>query len=125
MGDFIRSEGLLPLRCTVSRPAPQVCVAHLVGELDMATAPLLAHHLREQTATRPTELVLDLGDVTLLPGVRLHGRTSVGAGAVVGPDTTLTDTEVGPGALVRQGSTRVPAAGVQSSGAASKPPNSR
>ncbi|WP_231126888.1 bifunctional UDP-N-acetylglucosamine diphosphorylase/glucosamine-1-phosphate N-acetyltransferase GlmU [Motilibacter aurantiacus] len=40
-------------------------------------------------------------DVTLLPGVRLHGRTSVAAGAVVGPDTTLVDTEVGADAVVR------------------------
>jgi anti-sigma B factor antagonist len=43
-----------------------VCVAHLAGELDMGTAPFLADYLREQTATRPTELVLDLSGVTLL-----------------------------------------------------------
>ncbi|WP_448642503.1 bifunctional UDP-N-acetylglucosamine diphosphorylase/glucosamine-1-phosphate N-acetyltransferase GlmU [Geodermatophilus sp. URMC 63] len=36
----------------------------------------------------------------LLPGVQLHGTTSVGAGAVVGPDTTLVDTAVGEGASV-------------------------
>ena len=71
MNEFIRSEGLLPLRCTASRPLPGVCVAHLTGELDMATAPLLAQYLREQTATRPTELVLDLGDVTLLAAAGL------------------------------------------------------
>ncbi|GAB7190194.1 bifunctional UDP-N-acetylglucosamine diphosphorylase/glucosamine-1-phosphate N-acetyltransferase GlmU [Kineococcus sp. NUM-3379] len=39
-------------------------------------------------------------DVTLLPGVQLHGSTRVAGGAVVGPDTTLTDVEVGPGAKV-------------------------
>ncbi len=39
-------------------------------------------------------------DVTLLPGVQLHGSTRVAAGAVVGPDTTLTDCQVGPGAQV-------------------------
>ncbi|MYM20012.1 bifunctional UDP-N-acetylglucosamine diphosphorylase/glucosamine-1-phosphate N-acetyltransferase GlmU [Brevibacterium sp. 5221] len=39
-------------------------------------------------------------DVTLLPGVQLHGATDVGEGATVGPDTTLRDTEVGPGATV-------------------------
>ena len=39
-------------------------------------------------------------DVTLLPGVQLHGTTRVGAGALVGPDTTLTDVEVGEGATV-------------------------
>lgn len=39
-------------------------------------------------------------DVTLLPGVHLSGSTSIGAGAVIGPDTTLVDTVVGPGAQV-------------------------
>lgn len=36
----------------------------------------------------------------LLPGVQLHGTTTVAAGAVVGPDTTLTDCTVGEGATV-------------------------
>ncbi len=39
-------------------------------------------------------------DVTLHPGTQLHGRTSVDAGAEVGPDCTLTDTLVGEGASV-------------------------
>jgi len=39
-------------------------------------------------------------DVTLLPGTSLEGATSVAAGAVVGPDTTLVDVEVGEGATV-------------------------
>ncbi|MCB7137017.1 bifunctional UDP-N-acetylglucosamine diphosphorylase/glucosamine-1-phosphate N-acetyltransferase GlmU [Cellulosimicrobium marinum] len=39
-------------------------------------------------------------DVTLLPGTQLHGATVVAEGATIGPDTTLTDTEVGPGATV-------------------------
>src|SRR5690606_32597557 len=39
-------------------------------------------------------------DVTLLPGTQLHGATVVGEGATIGPDTTLTDTEVGAGATV-------------------------
>jgi bifunctional UDP-N-acetylglucosamine pyrophosphorylase/glucosamine-1-phosphate N-acetyltransferase len=39
-------------------------------------------------------------DVTLLPGTQLHGTTTVASGATVGPDTTLTDCEVGPGASV-------------------------
>lgn len=34
-------------------------------------------------------------DVTLLPGTQLLGRTAVASGAVVGPDCTLLDTEVG------------------------------
>jgi bifunctional UDP-N-acetylglucosamine pyrophosphorylase/glucosamine-1-phosphate N-acetyltransferase len=39
-------------------------------------------------------------DVTLLPGVQLHGSTRIGEDAVVGPDTTLTDVTVGKGASV-------------------------
>jgi bifunctional UDP-N-acetylglucosamine pyrophosphorylase/glucosamine-1-phosphate N-acetyltransferase len=41
-------------------------------------------------------------DVTLLPNTQLLGATSVAAGASVGPDTTLTDTEVGEGAEVKR-----------------------
>ncbi len=39
-------------------------------------------------------------DVTVRPGTQLHGLTAVGPGAIVGPDTTLTDTLVGAGASV-------------------------
>ncbi|WP_264031740.1 bifunctional UDP-N-acetylglucosamine diphosphorylase/glucosamine-1-phosphate N-acetyltransferase GlmU [Cellulosimicrobium sp. SH8] len=39
-------------------------------------------------------------DVTLLPGTQLHGATVVAEGSTIGPDTTLTDTEVGAGATV-------------------------
>lgn len=39
-------------------------------------------------------------DVTLLPGTSLEGATSVAAGAVVGPDTSLVDVEVGENARV-------------------------
>jgi bifunctional UDP-N-acetylglucosamine pyrophosphorylase/glucosamine-1-phosphate N-acetyltransferase len=40
-------------------------------------------------------------DVTLHPGTRLYGATSVAAGAIVGPDSTLVDTRVGAGARIR------------------------
>ena len=40
-------------------------------------------------------------DVTLLQGVRLEGRTTVASHAVVGPDCTLVDTEIGAAARVR------------------------
>jgi bifunctional UDP-N-acetylglucosamine pyrophosphorylase/glucosamine-1-phosphate N-acetyltransferase len=46
------------------------------------------------------EVVLE-PDVTLLQGVRLEGRTTVASGAVVGPDCTLCDTEIGAAARVR------------------------
>jgi bifunctional UDP-N-acetylglucosamine pyrophosphorylase/glucosamine-1-phosphate N-acetyltransferase len=39
-------------------------------------------------------------DVTILPGTQLLGATSVAEDAVVGPDTTLKDCEVGEGARV-------------------------
>jgi bifunctional UDP-N-acetylglucosamine pyrophosphorylase/glucosamine-1-phosphate N-acetyltransferase len=39
-------------------------------------------------------------DVTLLPGVQLQGATVVGEDAVIGPDSTLKDVEVGAGARV-------------------------
>jgi bifunctional UDP-N-acetylglucosamine pyrophosphorylase / glucosamine-1-phosphate N-acetyltransferase len=39
-------------------------------------------------------------DVTLLPGTQLHGTTTVGEAATVGPDTTLTDVAVGARASV-------------------------
>lgn len=71
MSDFARSEGLPPLRCTTSRPTPHVCVAHLDGELDMATAPFLADYLRSETAMCPADLVLDLSRVTLLAAAGL------------------------------------------------------
>jgi bifunctional UDP-N-acetylglucosamine pyrophosphorylase/glucosamine-1-phosphate N-acetyltransferase len=41
-------------------------------------------------------------DVQLLPGTILSGRTVVGRGAVIGPDTQLVDTVVGEDAIVRQ-----------------------
>ena len=40
-------------------------------------------------------------DATLLPGVKLSGLTRIAAGAVIGPDCSLVDTEVGPDAIVR------------------------
>ena len=39
-------------------------------------------------------------DVILLPGTSLEGATSVGAGARIGPDTTLIDVEVGENAVI-------------------------
>jgi bifunctional UDP-N-acetylglucosamine pyrophosphorylase / glucosamine-1-phosphate N-acetyltransferase len=39
-------------------------------------------------------------DAVLQPGTQVQGASAVGAGAVVGPDTTLLDTEVAEGATV-------------------------
>lgn len=41
-------------------------------------------------------------DVEILPGTFLQGATSIAASAIVGPDTTLIDCEVGEGARVRR-----------------------
>ncbi|GAA4180136.1 bifunctional UDP-N-acetylglucosamine diphosphorylase/glucosamine-1-phosphate N-acetyltransferase GlmU [Gryllotalpicola koreensis] len=41
-------------------------------------------------------------DATILPNTQLKGATVVAAGAEVGPDTTLVDTEVGAGATVKR-----------------------
>ena len=40
-------------------------------------------------------------DVTLLPGTQLLGATVVSENAVIGPDTTLKDCEIGSAARVR------------------------
>jgi bifunctional UDP-N-acetylglucosamine pyrophosphorylase/glucosamine-1-phosphate N-acetyltransferase len=39
-------------------------------------------------------------DVTLLPNTQLHGATTVATGATIGPDTTLTDVQVGQDASI-------------------------
>ena len=41
-------------------------------------------------------------DVTVKPNTQLHGRTTIATGAVIGPDTTLTDTQVDAGATIRR-----------------------
>jgi bifunctional UDP-N-acetylglucosamine pyrophosphorylase/glucosamine-1-phosphate N-acetyltransferase len=39
-------------------------------------------------------------DVTLLPNTQLHGATTVATGAMIGPDTTLTDVQIGENASI-------------------------
>jgi bifunctional UDP-N-acetylglucosamine pyrophosphorylase/glucosamine-1-phosphate N-acetyltransferase len=52
-------------------------------------------------ATTWVDVQVQLGvDVVLHPGTQLHGVTSVGDGATIGPDTTLTSCEIGAGAAV-------------------------
>ena len=41
-------------------------------------------------------------DVEILPGTQIRGATVIARGAVVGPDTTLVDCEVGEGATVKR-----------------------
>ncbi len=47
------------------------------------------------------DVTVDLGrDVTLYPGTILQGRTTIGAGCEIGPDTRLIDCSVGAGAVI-------------------------
>ncbi|HEX7354199.1 MAG TPA: bifunctional UDP-N-acetylglucosamine diphosphorylase/glucosamine-1-phosphate N-acetyltransferase GlmU [Mycobacteriales bacterium] len=57
------------------------------------------------TVVDPATTWLDVGvgydaDATVLQNTRLHGSTHLGAGSVTGPDTTVTDSRVGPSARV-------------------------
>jgi anti-sigma B factor antagonist len=64
--DSTRSDGLQALTMTTNWPRPNVCLVRLRGELDIATAPLLADYLREHTAGAPAYLLLDLAAVKFL-----------------------------------------------------------
>ena len=66
---------------------------------------LEAHMRNGVTIVDPATTWIDVtvtieNDVTILPGVQLHGTTRVETGAEIGPDSTLTDTEVLAGATV-------------------------
>ena len=41
-------------------------------------------------------------DVTILPNTHILGATTIGEDAIIGPDTSIVDTEVGAGAVVRR-----------------------
>jgi bifunctional UDP-N-acetylglucosamine pyrophosphorylase/glucosamine-1-phosphate N-acetyltransferase len=65
-------------------------------------------HMREGvTIVDPDTTWIDVDvsigrDTTVLPGTQLLGATTIGVDAVVGPEVTLTDTEVGDGAHVQR-----------------------
>lgn len=50
-------------------------------------------------------------DATILPGTQLLGATTIGADAVVGPDSTLEDTEVGERATISRTESRLAVVG--------------
>ena len=50
-------------------------------------------------------------DATILPGTQLLGATTIGADAVIGPDTTLEDTEVGERATISRTESRLAVVG--------------
>jgi bifunctional UDP-N-acetylglucosamine pyrophosphorylase / glucosamine-1-phosphate N-acetyltransferase len=89
----------------------------VLGVNDRAQLAELARILRDRlvaTAMRDGVTVIDPAttwvdvdvtlerDVVLQPNVQLHGRTHIYQGAVIGPDSTLTDTTVGPEAHVER-----------------------
>jgi bifunctional UDP-N-acetylglucosamine pyrophosphorylase / glucosamine-1-phosphate N-acetyltransferase len=81
----------------------RVQLARLGAELNRRT---LERHMRagvtvvDPATTWVDDTVVCEPDVTLLPGVQLHGGTHVAAGATIGPDSTLTDVRVGARARV-------------------------
>ena len=93
LGDVAQTEGA----------NDRVQLAALGAELNRRT---LEHWMRAGvTVVDPATTWVDVTvrlepDVTLLPGVQLLGTSAVASGAVVGPDTTLQDTQVGAGARV-------------------------
>lgn len=68
---------------------------------------VLAHQRAGVTVQDPATTWIDADvsiepDAEILPGTYLHGATSIASGAVIGPDTTLVDCEVGEGARIRR-----------------------
>ena len=66
---------------------------------------VLAHQRNGVAVLDPQTTWIDVdvtieSDATIAPNTQLHGATVVRRGAVVGPDTTLTDCEIGAGATV-------------------------
>lgn len=78
-------------------------LAVLRGELNRR---ILDRHMRAGvTIIDPAATWIDVdveiaSDVTIAPGTQLHGATTVATGAFIGPDTTLTDCEIGEHAQV-------------------------
>ncbi len=68
---------------------------------------VLSHQRAGVTVQDPTTTWIDADvtidpDTEILPGTYLQGATSISSGAVIGPDTTLVDCEVGEGAHIRR-----------------------
>lgn len=81
----------------------RVQLAELGAELNRRI--VAAHQMSGVTVVDPTTTWIDLDvtigrDTVVHPGTQLLGHTQIGAGCVVGPDTTLTDVTVGDGASV-------------------------
>ncbi len=75
------------LGLTVQHPTVGVCVVAMAGELDMLTAPLLDACLRQQFATAPAHLILDLEALRFLGST---GLTSLLGARELAHQTTQT-----------------------------------
>ncbi|MGQ0803575.1 MAG: bifunctional UDP-N-acetylglucosamine diphosphorylase/glucosamine-1-phosphate N-acetyltransferase GlmU [Actinomycetota bacterium] len=107
----LREAGHRVLGVPVDDPVETLNVndrAQLAAAETVLRARINARWMREGvTMTDPARTYVDASvelepDARLLPGTILEGRTVVGSGAVVGPDTHLVDTIVGERAVVRQ-----------------------
>ena len=94
----------------VAAPAVETAGVNDRAQLALAARALrdrivLAHQLAGVAVLDPATTWVDMDvvlapDCTLHPGVQLHAGTRVATGAVIGPDSTLTASEVGEGARV-------------------------
>ncbi|HTZ43879.1 MAG TPA: bifunctional UDP-N-acetylglucosamine diphosphorylase/glucosamine-1-phosphate N-acetyltransferase GlmU [Jatrophihabitans sp.] len=101
-------------RAVLARLAPAYETAGVNDRVQLAAAHrayntrLLEEHMRAGvTVIDPASTWVDAGvviepDAVLHPNVQLHGATRIGRDAVVGPESTLTDTEVGPGSVLQR-----------------------
>ncbi|CAM3811591.1 bifunctional UDP-N-acetylglucosamine diphosphorylase/glucosamine-1-phosphate N-acetyltransferase GlmU [Tsukamurella ocularis] len=81
----------------------RIQLSHLGRELNRRIVE--RHQLNGVTVVDPASTYIDVDveiapDVVIQPGTHLRGATVVAEDAVIGPDTTLIDTEVGAGATV-------------------------
>jgi len=109
--EVLRETGHLVIAAPVADPSEPVGVndrAQLAAAEAVLRARINDRWMREGvTMTDPAHTYVDASvelepDARLLPGTILEGRTVVGAGAVIGPDSHLVDTIVGERAVVRQ-----------------------
>jgi bifunctional UDP-N-acetylglucosamine pyrophosphorylase/glucosamine-1-phosphate N-acetyltransferase len=122
--DNVQGEKYLTDVLAIARQAGGRVSAHLIADLwqtegvnDRVQLARLGKELNRRTTERwmregvtiidPDTTWIDTDvsigrDATILPGTQLLGATTIGDRATIGPDTTLTDTEVGADAEVKR-----------------------
>lgn len=108
---MIRESGSVVAAVPVSQPWIVAGINDRVqlGEAALRMNALIVrgHQLNGVTILDPASTWIDLEvsigeDVEILPGTQLLGATSIERDAIIGPDTTLLDTEVKQGAVVKR-----------------------